>query len=86
MHHNDEYAKIHENGSFGKNECWYVLDSADSFVLITLGTGVCGGVIIDGKPYRGFNCADRELGHACAGNQLQSRRVHDERIQIHKNE
>ena len=25
-------------------------DDADSFVLITLGTGVGGGVIIDGKP------------------------------------
>ena len=38
-------------------------DNADSFVLITLGTGVGGGVIIDGKPYRGFNCAGGELGH-----------------------
>ena len=38
-------------------------DDADSFVLITLGTGVGGGVIIDGKPYRGFNCAGGELGH-----------------------
>lgn len=38
-------------------------DNVDSFVLITLGTGVGGGVIIDGKPYRGFNCAGGELGH-----------------------
>ena len=38
-------------------------DNADSLVLITLGTGVGGGVIIDGKPYRGFNCAGGELGH-----------------------
>ena len=38
-------------------------DNADSFVLITLGTGVGGVVIIDGKPYRGFNCAGGELGH-----------------------
>ncbi len=38
-------------------------DNAGSFVLITLGTGVGGGVIIDGKPYRGFNCAGGELGH-----------------------
>ena len=38
-------------------------NNADSFVLITLGTGVGGGVIIDGKPYRGFNCAGGELGH-----------------------
>lgn len=38
-------------------------DNADIFVLITLGTGVGGGVIIYGKPYRGFNCAGGELGH-----------------------
>ena len=38
-------------------------DDTDSFVLITIGTGVGGGVIIDGKPYRGFNCAGGELGH-----------------------
>ncbi len=38
-------------------------NNADSFVLITLGAGVGGGVIIDGKPYRGFNCAGGELGH-----------------------
>lgn len=38
-------------------------ENTDSFVLITLGTGVGGGVIIDGKPYRGFNCAGGELGH-----------------------
>ena len=38
-------------------------DNADSFVLITLGTGVGGGVIIDGKPYRGFNCAGGEIGN-----------------------
>ena len=36
---------------------------AESFVLVTLGTGVGGGVIIDGKLYRGFNGAGAELGH-----------------------
>lgn len=36
---------------------------AESFVFITLGTGVGGGVIIDGKIFRGFNCAGAELGH-----------------------
>lgn len=35
----------------------------DSFVAITLGTGVGGGVIIDKKIYRGFNGAGGELGH-----------------------
>lgn len=32
-------------------------------VMITLGTGVGGGVIIDGKVYSGFNYAGAELGH-----------------------
>ena len=38
-------------------------DGADSFVAITLGTGVGGGIIIDKKIYRGFNGAGGELGH-----------------------
>lgn len=33
------------------------------FVMITLGTGVGGGVIIDGKIYSGHNFAGAELGH-----------------------
>ncbi len=32
-------------------------------VMITLGTGVGGGIIIDGKIYSGFNAAGGELGH-----------------------
>ncbi len=32
-------------------------------VMITLGTGVGGGIIIDGKVYSGFNYAGGELGH-----------------------
>ena len=35
----------------------------ENFVFITLGTGVGGGVIINKKLYRGFNCAGTELGH-----------------------
>lgn len=38
-------------------------NGAKSFVFITLGTGVGGGVIIDGELYRGFNGAGAELGH-----------------------
>lgn len=34
-----------------------------SGIMITLGTGVGGGVIIDGKIYAGFNHAGAELGH-----------------------
>ena len=32
-------------------------------VMITLGTGVGGGVILDGEVYAGFNFAGAELGH-----------------------
>ena len=32
-------------------------------IMITLGTGVGGGIIIDGKVYSGFNGAGGELGH-----------------------
>ncbi|MBE6581420.1 MAG: ROK family protein [Ruminococcaceae bacterium] len=38
---------------------------ADSFVFMTLGTGVGGGVVIDGKLMRGCNGAGGELGHFC---------------------
>ncbi len=37
--------------------------NANSAVCITLGTGVGGGIIIDGKIYSGFNYAGAELGH-----------------------
>ena len=39
-------------------------NNADVFVAITLGTGVGGGVIIDGKIFRGANGAGAELGHS----------------------
>ena len=35
----------------------------NSSVMITLGTGLGGGIIIDGKVYSGFNYAGGELGH-----------------------
>lgn len=35
----------------------------ENVVVITLGTGVGGGVIIDGKIYTGFNFCGAELGH-----------------------
>lgn len=36
---------------------------ARNAVCITLGTGVGGGIIIDGKIYSGFNYAGAEIGH-----------------------
>ncbi|MBE6551514.1 MAG: ROK family protein [Ruminococcaceae bacterium] len=38
-------------------------ENVDSFIFITLGTGVGGGVITDGKLLRGFNYAGGEIGH-----------------------
>lgn len=35
----------------------------DSFVFVTLGTGVGGGIILDGKILRGINSAAGEIGH-----------------------
>ncbi len=40
-----------------------VAKGAQYSVMITLGTGLGGGVIIDGKVYAGFNYAGAELGH-----------------------
>jgi glucokinase len=33
------------------------------FVMLTLGTGIGGGVVLDGRPYRGGRGAGVELGH-----------------------
>ncbi|MGN0298360.1 MAG: mannose-6-phosphate isomerase, class I [Lachnospiraceae bacterium] len=34
VHPDDEYARVYENGSFGKTECWYVLDCAPNSKLV----------------------------------------------------
>jgi beta-glucosidase len=34
VHPNDDYAKIHEHGSLGKTECWYVLDCPEDASLV----------------------------------------------------
>ncbi|MDO4460318.1 MAG: ROK family protein [Clostridia bacterium] len=39
------------------------LKGAKDSLAITLGTGVGGGIVIDGKIYSGFNYAGGELGH-----------------------
>lgn len=45
---------------------------ARNFIMITLGTGVGGGIIIDGKIYSGSNYAGAELGHTviCVDGQM----------------
>lgn len=34
VHPDDAYAKVHENGSLGKTECWYVLDCDEDATII----------------------------------------------------
>ena len=34
VHPDDEYAKVHENGSLGKTECWYILDCSDGGTIV----------------------------------------------------
>lgn len=34
-------------------------------IMVTLGTGVGGGLIIDGEPYRGIDGTAGEIGHVC---------------------
>lgn len=34
VHPDDEYAKVHENGSLGKTEMWYVLDAAPGTEIV----------------------------------------------------
>lgn len=42
-------------------------------VMFTVGTGVGGGIIIDGRPYRGSSGAAGELGHMLIGLDLSER-------------
>ena len=45
-------------------ECWKGGGQGyKSMVLVTLGTGVGGGIIVDGKPVHGFTGAGGEIGH-----------------------
>ena len=34
VHPNDAYAKVNENGEFGKTECWYIIDCDDDAEMI----------------------------------------------------
>ena len=45
-------------------ECWKGGgQGCDSMVMVTLGTGVGGGIIVDGKPVHGATGAGVEIGH-----------------------
>lgn len=34
VHPDDDYARVHENGSFGKTECWYIIDCSKNATLV----------------------------------------------------
>jgi glucokinase len=42
---------------------WGAGRGADDLVMLTLGTGIGGGLVLGGRPYRGFSGAGAELGH-----------------------
>jgi len=50
--------------AIGENWLGASVDVATS-IMITLGTGVGGGIIIDGRPFRGLDGTGGELGHIC---------------------
>ena len=39
--------------------------AAENSIFVTLGTGVGGGLILNGKPYRGIDGTAGEIGHIC---------------------
>jgi glucokinase len=44
--------------------------ASPNLVIFTVGTGVGGGIVIDGQPYRGVTGAAAELGHTIVGLEL----------------
>ncbi len=54
---NDANAAAWGEATFG------VARDVDSMVLLTIGTGIGGGIVLDGKLYRGHNGMAAEIGH-----------------------
>ncbi|EYE88697.1 glucokinase [Fervidicella metallireducens AeB] len=44
-----------------------VMKGAESGVLLTLGTGIGGGIVLNGEVYSGFNGVGSEIGHMVIG-------------------
>lgn len=47
--------------------CWGLMGAKGDVVMLTLGTGVGGGIVIDGQLFRGAGGTGAELGHIYAG-------------------
>lgn len=57
VHPDDTYAEVHENGSLGKTECWYILDCEENTTIV-IGHHAKGHQqmkeMIDGKQWNDF--------------------------------
>ncbi|MBU4602804.1 ROK family protein, partial [bacterium] len=51
------------NAAAWGERCFGAGQGVNNLVCFTLGTGIGGGIIIDGKIYHGNNCGAAELGH-----------------------
>lgn len=60
------FAVLNDANAAALGETWLGAGSGvNSLIMITLGTGVGGGVVIDGKVLEGANGAGGEIGHMC---------------------
>ena len=63
-----EFAMDNDANAAAYGEYIFSNDSVgDNFLMITLGTGVGGGAVIDGKMFRGGNGNAMEIGHIYSG-------------------
>lgn len=57
------YIENDANAAAKGESVWGASKGCNNSIMITLGTGVGGGIVIDKKIYSGFNYAGAELGH-----------------------
>lgn len=59
-----QFAVINDANAAALGEYWNGCGAKyESILMITIGTGIGGGLIIDGKPVTGYNGAAAEIGH-----------------------
>lgn len=61
VHPHDSYAYEHENGAFGKDECWYILDAVPGAEIL-LGTDITNKAQVESLVHaRAFDTAFRKI-------------------------
>lgn len=61
-----QFAALNDANAAALGETWLGAGSGvDSLIMLTLGTGVGGGVVVDGKVVEGAHGAGGEVGHMC---------------------